>query len=81
MRRYLSKTPKRDYPEGVRLVHNFYPGPIDDPGRDRFPGLDGFRFWITDEPNPNERRCFCGWLGGREHYGTRHVIDFSGVAD
>jgi hypothetical protein len=35
MQRYLSKTPKREYPEGVRIVHNFCPGPPDDPGRDR----------------------------------------------
>jgi hypothetical protein len=51
MRRSLSRTPRRDYPEGVRLVHNFYPGPLDDPGRDRMVGLDGFRIWIIDEPN------------------------------
>jgi hypothetical protein len=59
----------------VRLVHNFYPGPHADPGRDRELGLNGFRAWLTDEPNPNERRCFCGWLDGREHFGTVGVID------
>jgi hypothetical protein len=75
MRRYLSRAPKKDYPEGVRIVHNFYPGPYDDPGRDREFGLDGFRVWVTDEPNENERRCYCGWLDGREHYGTHAVID------
>ena len=74
MRRYLARAPKRSYPEGVRLVHNFYPGPHNDPGRDRMVGLDGFRVWVTDEPNENERRCHCGWLDGREHYGTREVI-------
>jgi hypothetical protein len=81
MRRYLPRAPKHDYPEGVRIVHNFYPGPLDDPGRDRKVGLDGFRVWITDEPTGtygNERRCYCGWLDGREHYGTRAIIDARG---
>lgn len=70
MRRYRSKTTK----DGQRLVHNFYPGPPDDPGRNRAYGDTGFRFWITDEPNPNERRCYCGWLDGREHYSTVRAI-------
>lgn len=75
MHRYLTRAPKREYPEDVRIVHNFYPGPRDDPGRDRMLGLDGFRVWVTDEPNENERRCHSGWLGGREHYGTVAVIE------
>jgi hypothetical protein len=78
MIRYLARAPRRDYPEGVRIVHNFYPGPHDDPGQDRTVGLRGFRVWVTDEPNGtygNERRCYCGWLDGREHYGTVAVID------
>src|SRR5262245_60476963 len=50
MIRYLSGVPRKPLPEGVRLVHNFYPGPDDDPGRDRKIGLNGFRIWITDEP-------------------------------
>jgi hypothetical protein len=75
MIKYRRKTVKPTDPPGVRLVHNFYPGPHDDPGRDRPYGLDGFRFWITDEPNEREQRCFCGWLDGREHYGTVRVID------
>ena len=77
MRRYLSKTPRKEYPSGVRLVHNFYPGPPNDPGQDRIVGLDGFRIWITDEPiEPKyERRCYCGWLDDREHYGTVEVIE------
>jgi hypothetical protein len=79
MRRYLARAPKRDYPEGVRLVHNFYPGPHDDPGRDRTVGLNGFRVWITDEPTEIERhRCYCGWLDGREHYGTRLIVTADG---
>ncbi len=53
---------------GMRVVHNFYPGPHDDPGRDRQYGADGFRLWITDEPLGE--RCHCGWNGGAEHYGT-----------
>jgi hypothetical protein len=80
MRRYLSKTPRREYPAGVRLVHNFYPGPLDNPGQDRQPGANGFRIWITDEPEAGEVRCYCGWLDGREHYGTRLVIDGDGNA-
>ena len=64
-------------PPGWRLVHNFYPGPHDDPGRDRTYGLDGFRYWITDEPG-NDVRCYCGWLDGREHYGTVRVVDEDG---
>ena len=76
MKRYLSKSPKREYPEGVRLVHNFYPGPQDDPGADRQPGDNGFRIWVTDEePDAAERRCYCGWLDGREHYGTVRIIE------
>jgi hypothetical protein len=50
MHRYLSSLPKREYPPEVRLVHNFYPGPLDDPGRDRPLREGGFRVWITDEP-------------------------------
>jgi hypothetical protein len=47
VREYLSKTPKpRDYADEIRLVHNFPPGPKDDPGRDREFGLDGFRAWV-----------------------------------
>ena len=79
MRRSLPRTPKKEYPNGVRLVHNFYPGPHDDPGADRLVGLDGFRIWITDEPG-NDSRCYCGWLDGREHYGTAGRIDAVGDA-
>jgi len=67
---------------GMRVVHNFYPGPHDDPGRNRRYGWDGFRYWITDEPG-NDHRCYCGWLDGREHYGTRYVeadADVSGMS-
>jgi hypothetical protein len=81
MRRYLARAPKKEYPANVRLVHNFYPGPLDDPGRERTVGEGGFRVWITGEPKGsygNERRCHCGWLDGREHYGTVHVIDAHG---
>jgi hypothetical protein len=70
--RYLSQTPRREYPAGVRIVHNFPPGPADDHGRDRPLGLDGFRAWVTDEPEWAGKRCYCGWLG-REHYGTRYL--------
>jgi hypothetical protein len=77
---YVTRAPKRAYPEGFRIVHNFYPGPPDDPGRDRMLGLDGFRAWVTDAPNANERRCYCGWLDGREHYGTVRVIELDDVA-
>src|SRR5689334_3452444 len=71
MWKYLNRRPKRELAPGVRLVHNFYPGPDDDPGRDREVGEGGFRIWVTDKPieQTNERRCACGWLG-REHYGT-----------
>ena len=94
MRRYQAHVPKRELPEGVRLVHNFYPGPRDDPGRARDVGVDGFRIWITDEPlgsrppqrvtdvfdagDGDEHRCFCGWLDGREHYGTVGYVDEHG---
>jgi hypothetical protein len=61
MLRYLSRTPVRGCPSDVRLVHNFYPGPHDDPGADRMVGLDGFRIWVTDEPG-NDTRCHCGWM-------------------
>lgn len=57
MMRYLPRAPKREYPADVRLVHNFHPGPPDDPGRDREVGLSGFRIWITDEPDKVGRRC------------------------
>ena len=81
MMRYLSHLPKKEYPAGIRIVHNFYPGPLDDPGRDRPLREGGFRVWITDEPigsYGDERRCYCGWLDGREHYGTVRVIDADG---
>jgi hypothetical protein len=81
MRRYLARAPKKEYPKGVRIVHNFFPGPHDDPGRDRPVGFNGLRIWIIDDPpgsNGNERRCYCGWLNGREHYGTLLVIDARG---
>ena len=46
-------------------------GPKDDPGADRPYGLNGFRYWVTSGPKvPLERRCHCGWLRGRTHYGT-----------
>ena len=77
MKRYRS-TLFEKHP-GSRLVHNFYPGPDDDPGRNRPYALDGFRYWITDEPNPNERRCYCEWYGGLEHYGTVGYVDEDGV--
>jgi hypothetical protein len=94
MRRYLAHAPRRAYSPDVRLVHNFYPGPRDDPGRDRKVNLNGFRVWITDEPpgsraptyftdvfdagDGSEHRCFCGWLDGREHYGTVGYVDERG---
>ena len=64
-------------------MHNFYPGPHDDPGADRRIGEDGFRIWVTDEPieRTNEHRCYCGWLNGREHYGTLSTIDQFGATD
>ena len=76
MRRYLENPPGK-LPGVVRIVHNFYRA-ARTPGRDRLLGLDGFRVWITDEPNENEQRCYCGWLDGREHYGTVGVIDADG---
>ena len=36
----------------------------------------GFRVWVTDEAEGI--RCYCGWLDGREHYGTRIYIDSNG---
>lgn len=39
------------------------------PGMNEHAGDNGWRYWITDEPG-SDRRCYCGWLGGREHYGT-----------
>ena len=39
----------------------------------------GFRAWVTDEPNENEKRCHCGWLDGREHHTTVGAIDAHGV--
>jgi len=81
MNRYLDRTPKKDYPPNVRLVHNFFPGPPNDPGQDRPFGERGFRAWVTDEdPLPTERQCFCGWLG-RPHFGTVSVILDNGTPD
>jgi hypothetical protein len=79
---------------GVRLVHNFCPGPPDDPGRARPYSEWGFRYWITDEParsrppkfitdvldaGGEEHRCHCGWRDGQEHYGTVGYADEHGV--
>jgi hypothetical protein len=86
-KRYLSRTPKKEYPEGVRLVHNFCPGPPNDPGADRMVGAGGFRIWVTDETDEDVAadpkrlpvsRCYCGWLDGREHYGTRGYVEANG---
>jgi hypothetical protein len=81
VRRYVRGTPKKHYPDGVRIVHNFFPGAQEDPGRDHVAGAGGFRVWVTDEPHHSERRCFCGWLGGREHYGTRATINEKGQTE
>jgi len=78
MQRYLSRTPKRDYPEGMRIVHNFFPGPPGDRGADREIGWSGFRVWVTDEKDWGGHRCYCGWLGGRKHYGTRAYVKRDG---
>jgi hypothetical protein len=40
------------------------------PGEIARSALDGFRVWVTDEPNENETLCHSGRLEGREHYGT-----------
>jgi hypothetical protein len=53
-------------------------GPHTDPGKARQLGRDGFRIWITDEPDKWGQRCYCGWLDGRDHYGTVLVIDEAG---
>ena len=41
MKHYLANgsTPVREYPEGVRIVHNFYPGPHGDPGQRSAPAI------------------------------------------
>jgi hypothetical protein len=52
----------------LRQVHNHYAG-----------GAQGFKYWVTDEPNPLEHRCYCGWLDGAEHYGTVGWVDETGV--
>jgi hypothetical protein len=78
VKRYLSRTPRKEYPKGVRLVHNFPPGPPDDPGADRAIGFGGFRIWVTDEEESGGSRCYCGWLEDREHYGGRAFIDAEG---
>jgi hypothetical protein len=58
-----ARVPKHDLPEGFRLVHNFFPGPAG-----------------NDAPLAEtvERHCHCGWLDGREHYGTVRVITAEG---
>jgi hypothetical protein len=78
MRSYLTRTPTKEYPDWVRLVHNFYPGAHDDdPGRKRLLAHVGFRAWATDEPSEQENACYCGWLG-REHFGTVGYVDVLG---
>ncbi len=79
MKRYLSQIPRKQYPPDVRLVHNFFPGPAHDPGASRVVSDGGFRIWVTDESPPElEQRCYCGWLGGREHYGTVGIVNEDG---
>jgi hypothetical protein len=72
MMTYRRKTITDRDPAGSRVVHNFPPGR---PNR-RF-GADGFRYWVTDESQG--QRCYCDWLDGREHYGTRHWLDIARV--
>jgi hypothetical protein len=78
MMHYRRKTIRPDDPPGARVVHNFYPGPLDDPGRSRPHGYNGFRYWVTDEPMGH--RCYCGWDNGREHYGTVSWVDVNRTA-
>lgn len=76
MTRYRVKHLSDKWP-GSRIVHNFPPGePIDDPGRARLYGEDGFRFWVTDEKMGH--RCYCGWNGETVHYGTRGYLNRQG---
>lgn len=81
--RYFAKTPKRAYPHGTLIVHNFPPGNWDgDPkvqggyqhDSKRALGDGGFRAWITDKLEPMQQRCFCGWADGREHYSTYGAV-------
>jgi hypothetical protein len=78
MKQYRVKTLTKKHSHGTRIVHNFYPGPPDDPGRDRSYANGGFRYWITDEPSEGEQRCYCGWLDGRERYGTVGFVNSEG---
>lgn len=61
MKRYLSRVPRQDYPEGTILVHNHVipAHPVN---------LNGFRIWVTDENLENYTRCKCGWAGHLTHY-------------
>jgi hypothetical protein len=34
---------------------------------------------VSDRPDSNEHRCYCGWLDGREHYGTVGYVDEHGA--
>jgi hypothetical protein len=64
----------------LRQVHNHYPGSSADPGRWNGPERPtyGFKFWVTDEPSENHHPCYCGWLDGREHFGTVGWVDEHG---
>jgi len=54
------------------LVHNFLP-------HGRGHGVGGFRYWVTRERKTRiEKRCHCGWLDGRKHYGTLEVMNQKG---
>ena len=76
MLRYLARAPQREYPPDVRLVHNFYPGPHVDPGRDRPVGLNGFRGWITDE----RRRRFSSRCISRSYAASLFVPSHGAIA-
>jgi hypothetical protein len=62
--RYVSRVPRK-VPEGLALVHNFMPAPM----QGMSIGLNGFRcFYVAAEELKGEKPCPCGWAPHLTHY-------------
>ena len=62
---YLTEPPTSVPPDRV-LVHNVEAG-----GPEPCASSGGFRAWLAEPGQPNQRPCDCGWAGLGPHFRTR----------